>query len=115
MKSILNLGKFKCQKCGLCCYLSVGVIVEGKHFVPVPFTVKDFDEKEKKYLSLQVCESFDRETRRCKDYENRPPACKRFFCNEKPSPQVLNIQGVPSKTLKPKRIILPNREMIRRK
>jgi len=76
--------------------------------------VDGFSESEKKYLSLQVCASFDRATRRCKDYENRPPACKRFFCNGKPRPQVLNITGLPTKTIQPKRILMPNREMRRR-
>ncbi len=111
MKSVLNL--HKCQKCGLCCYLQTNVVVEGKQFIPVPLTVGGFSESEKKYLSLQVCVSFDRRTRKCKDYENRSLACKKFDCKGKATPQVLSIEGLPTRRIKPE-IVIPNRGLRRR-
>ena len=67
--------------------------VEGRQFVPVPFTVEEGEDSEKQYLALQVCGSFDRETKKCKDYENRPAVCRRYFCQGKPHPQVLDLKG----------------------
>ena len=82
-----------CKNCGLCCYIQLVVEVEGKKFIPAAFTVEGGDPNEQRYLSLQVCESFDQKTRKCKDYENRPEACRRYNCKGKPHPQILSIVG----------------------
>ncbi len=98
MKKLLNL--IKCKKCGLCCYIQLSFRVDNKQFVPVPFTIDEGEDNEKKYLSLQVCESFDRETRKCKDYENRPNNCKKFNCHGDSKPQTLEITGKPTWRIK---------------
>ncbi len=95
MKSVLNLGNKCRQPCGLCCYLHMSISVEGKRFIPTPFTMA-IEEKDKRYLALQVCESFDQVTKMCRDYENRPVACRKFSCQGRPHPLLLNIVGKPT-------------------
>lgn len=99
MKSLLNL--MKCTKCGLCCLIQVKLTVEGKQFIPMSFTLEDIDDGQKKYLALQVCESFNQKTRKCADYENRPPSCRSFDCKGSPTPQTLNIVGRPTEIIQP--------------
>ena len=81
------------DNCGLCCYIQIVVKVEGKAYVPAAFTVAGAAENEQRYLSLQVCESFDQTTRKCKDYDNRPESCRKYSCKGKPHPQILSILG----------------------
>lgn len=101
-KAIDKVESESCTACGLCCFIQLVVKVEGKKFVPCAFTVDKAEENEQRYLSLQVCESFDQKTRKCGDYDNRPEACKTYNCKGKPHPQILSIAGKQeSKIIKP--------------
>ena len=82
-----------CKMCGSCCFLLVDIEIEGKKFVPAVEKCEEMLEIDKIALCHHVCESFDIETKECKDYENRPESCKKFFCKGNPQPQKLHIKG----------------------
>lgn len=90
-----------CRKCGLCCFIQLNFNVEGRQFIPTPFTIEGATAKEKAYMSLQMCELFDQETRLCRDYDNRPESCRKYSCKGKPGPQMMDIVGARPTIIKP--------------
>ena len=70
----------ECLKCGLCCNVEIQLIQNGLTFFnPYPF---------------YTCLKLDLETGKCKDYDNRPEACRKYDCNGNPKPMRLVIEGV---------------------
>jgi hypothetical protein len=78
---------WECKQCGTCCHTMIGLTIENMCFIPLePHTVT-------MYRHPFVCSNFNRETKLCKDYENRPDPCRKYNCHGKQTPQVIDIVG----------------------
>ena len=91
-RDLVSMHKDICRACGLCCHLRPIISIGNLKFVPVAENL-NIDETDKEMLSLQVCENLDVNTKKCKIYETRPLACRKFFCKGNPRPQTITIKG----------------------
>jgi len=63
---------FSCTGCGLCC-TKVGEILKHKESSPVKNIVEQFPYKADE---SGACEKYDKETKKCTVYEDRPLMCR---------------------------------------
>jgi Fe-S-cluster containining protein len=63
---------FNCSGCGLCC-TKIKVILDTKESSPVKHIIDQFPHTAREDGS---CEKYDRETKKCTVYEDRPLLCR---------------------------------------
>lgn len=91
--NLKEIHKDICRMCGVCCFLDPDIKIAGNKFIPTAHIHKMLLEEDKILLGYSVCEHLDLETRKCKNYENRPIECRKYSCKGDPHPQRVIIEG----------------------